>query len=258
MSRFKTWLAAALLSVSAMSHAQSPRFILCIDQTWYPFTYLMSYRAGGVFVDMVEEAGDRLGLKVRVRPLDWTRCMEHVREGTIDAVLGISYRNAAERNQFLHYPMNGNEADTRYSLSNLEDAVVTLHSQNYEYDGNPYSLPQPVRIPNGYALVDALRGLDIEVDDSAQGDQANLIKLSAERDGSVIMLRQLAEVLADREFFDSQLHISEQAYTSVDFYLAFSVEAGLSPQLRQAVWDAVRDIREDEVLMRSYYEEHTP
>lgn len=256
MSKFKYWLAVALLSVSSLAQAQSPRFILCVDQTWYPFTYLMSYRAGGVFVDIVEEAGDRLGLKVRVRPVDWGRCMEHVREGTVDAVLGISY--VADRTSFLQYPMNGSEIDTRYSLSTLDDAVVTLQSQNYEYDGNPHSLPQPVRIPNGYALVDTMRALNIEVDDSSQGDQANLIKLSTERNGSVIMLRQLAEVLADREYFDSQLHVSERAYTSVDFYLAFSVEAGLSPELRQAVWNAVRDIREDEELIRSYYEEHTP
>lgn len=256
MSRMKLWLVATVLTFSTMAQAQSPRFILCVDQTWYPFTYLMSYRAGGVFVDIVEEAGDRLGLKVRVRPIDWGRCMEHVREGTVDAVLGISY--VEDRTSFLHYPMLNSDIDSRYSLSTLDDAVVTLQSQNYEYDGNPHSLPQPVRIPNGYALVDTMRALKIEVDDSAQGDQANLIKLSADKNGSVIMLRQLAEVLADREFFDSQLHISEQAYTSVDFYLAFSVEAGLSPQLRQAVWDAVRDIREDEALIRSYYEAHTP
>lgn len=256
MSPFKYCVSAALLSLSCLVQAQSPRFILCADQTWYPFTYLMSYRAGGVFVDMVEEAGDRMGLKVRVRPTNWGRCMEQVREGSVDAVLGISY--IAEHTNYLHYPMDGTEVDTRYSLSTLDDAVVTLQSQGYEYNGDPSSLPQPVRIPNGYALADTLREPGIDVDDSAQSDQTNLIELTTDENGSVIILRQLAAALAEREFFESQLHISEQAYTSVDYYLAFSVEAGLSPQLRQIVWDTVREIREDEALVNSYLKAHTP
>ena len=246
-SFYPLFLAAAMLIL--FNPAQARRLTACVDQTWFPYTFLSSYKGSGIYVDMFHEAGERLGLKTRVKAVSWGRCVEYLQRGDVDVVLGIAY--SEPRTEFLHFPLDQGAPDFDYRLNTLEDVVVTLTDQNYEYTGDPDTIPQPVRAPKGYLVTGKLTADGLTVDDSASGDQMNLINLMRERTGSTVMLRQLAQAMSARKFFDGHLHISQMPYTSRRYFMAFSVHTGYSDPERWEIWRTLKRIREDGALMRA-------
>ena len=242
------------LTAITISNAYAERLTACIDRTWYPYTFLASYKGSGIYVDMFEEAGERLGLKTRVKPVTWSRCVEFLKQGDVDVVLGISY--SEPRTEFLYFPMENNEANNDYRLNTLEDVIVTMANSNYEYQGDPSTIPQPVRAPAGYIVTKALSEDGLVVDNTSGGDQVNLIKLIQDQSGSAVMLRQLAQAMISREFYDGQLHISEQPYTSRHYFMAFSIHTKFSEAERWEIWQQLKMIREDRELMLAIEEQY--
>lgn len=232
------------------------RLISCVDHSWYPFTFNASYKGGGLYVDMFHEAGERLDLTTRARAVSWGRCMDYIQSGRADAVIGISFKD--ERTSFLHYPtLQDGSPDFDYRLNTLDYVVVTPSDQNYQYQGDPNTIPQPVRVPSGYSVGGALAEEGLEVDTTARSDRANLINLVTDGNGSAVMLRQLAHVMAEKEFFAGKLSISEMPYQSRRYFMAFSKQSDFTEEERWAVWSELKNVRNDTDLMNSFLDAYS-
>jgi len=258
LNAIKSWsLSLFLLSVTLPGAAMAgDRLISCVDHSWYPFTFLASYKGGGLYVDMFHEAGERLDLTTRARAVPWGRCMEYIHNGEADAVIGISFKE--ERTSFLHYPTQPDGSpDYDYRLNTLDYVVVTMADQNYQYQGDPNTIPQPVRVPNGYSVGGALAEEGLDVDTSARNDRANLINLVTAGNGSAVMLRQLAQVMAEKEFFAGKLSISEMPYQSRRYFMAFSKQTDFSEEERWAVWNELKNVRDDTALMNTFLDAYS-
>lgn len=249
MQRMQYILLLLMISLIVSLPAQARRLTACVDQNWFPYTFLASYKGSGIYVDMFHEAGNRLGLKTRVKAVGWGRCVEYLHQGEVDVVLGIAY--SEPRTEFLHFPLRDSAPDFDYRLNTLEDVVVTLTEQNFEYTGDPATIPQPVRAPQGYLVTKKLAADGLKVDDSAGGDRMNLINLMREQSGSAVMLRQLAQAMSAREFYEGNLHISAVPYTSRRYFMAFSVHTDYSDAERWEIWRTLKSIREDSALMQA-------
>ncbi len=252
------WLSKAigipLILFAQLSYAQMERLTLCTDQAWYPFTFLDSYKASGIFVDIAKATAERMNIKLRVRAIDWGKCQEYAASGKVDGVLGASFNDS--RANYMNYPMKGNEPDPVYSLSHVEYVTVTTKDQNYQYNGNPSSILQPVRVPKSYSIAKVLKAEGLNVDDSARGDQANLIALVKDKNGSVVMLRELAKILVNKAYFDDQLEISDLAYKSKFYYTTFSKKSEFKEEKRQLFFDIMSEVRQDQKLFRSFLDKY--
>ncbi len=239
-----------LVMLLHVSNAQAERLTLCADQTWYPFTFLDSYKASGIFVDIAKATAEKMNLRIRIRAIDWGKCKEYAASGKVDGILGASFN--PDRAKFMDYPMKGSEPDSSFSLSHLEYVAVTTKAQNYQYNGKPSSIPQPVRVPEGFSIVKDLQAEGLKVDDSARGDQANLISLAKDKNGSVVMLRELANVLVNKDFFEDQLVISTTPYKSKFYFSTFSKKSEFDASKRQVFWDKMSEVRKDRKLVDSF------
>jgi len=242
-----------LLSFSFSALAKRERVVLCTDRSyWYPFVFINSYKPDGLYVDIVKDAADRLDWRVSIRPMDWKKCLRAVETGSVDGILGASYK--AKRAEFLFYPLNADNnkiAPTR--LSSADYVVVNTVGSSYSYNGDVTTLPQPVRVPRGYSVADDLRKGGIEVDDkSSRGDEVTLMKMVSSGKGSVVTLRSVAKKYMASPAFRGKLKVQAKTYKSKDYFLAISKASDMTLDKREALWGAIGAVNDDVDLIAEY------
>jgi hypothetical protein len=223
---------------------------VCVDKAyWYPFTFVQINKAEGLYVDMLNEAGKISGDRFRIRPMDWTACLEQARKGEVQMVLRASYVEA--RAKFLSYPADADSASvSAFRLTQAEYVVVNRKDNPYEFEGNILDLPKPVMVPQGYSVgVDLKAGGLNDVDSASKGDLATLLRLVTQDDGSVVTLRNMAELLAEHPSFKDKLKIQTVPFVSKSYFAAFSSSSNFPLERQQAIWEAIAQVRENKVLM---------
>ncbi len=246
-------IAVCLLSFSFSALAKRERVVLCTDRSyWYPFVFINSYKPDGLYVDIVKDAADRLDWRVSIRPMDWKKCLRAVETGSVDGILGASYKE--KRAEFLYYPLNADSKKAAPArLSSADYVVVNTINNKYSFKGDVKTIPQPVRVPRGYSVADDLRKGGIEVDDqSSRGDEVTLMKMVSSGKGSVVTLRSVAKKYMSSPAFRNKLKIQSKTYKSKDYFLAISKASDFTQEKRDALWGAISAVNEDENLVAEY------
>jgi len=222
---------------------------LCCDQAaWYPLTYVEAGTARGIHIDLIRRAVENLGHRLQVLPMPWVRCLLVAEAGGVDGVATASY--SAQRARFLRYPADAsNEALSRWAVAEVEDRIVTPAGQPFEFDGDLSRLPQPVRVPRGWTVGEFLAAAGVSVDANAPSDEANLAKLLRDGSGSAIAVQDTLAILLQRPAFAGRLHVSARPLRSQSYFLPFARRSALSEVMIQAIWDEIRRLREDPVVM---------
>lgn len=225
-----------LLSADPAYTAQRVR--ICVDQAdWRPYMYVEQGEVRGLHADILRLALESVDLQADFRPMPWVRCQLQAERGDVDAIGPLMY--TVVRDQIFYYPTLGTLPDVRRALGENLDVVVTLASTGFEYDGQPTSLPAPVRVPRGWEIAPFLREQGLEVDDGAPSEQAVLAKLIREGSGSAVANRLSADLLIAQMGLESRLHVSRLPVRPVPYFLAFSRRGRFTSETRDRVWQAI-------------------
>jgi polar amino acid transport system substrate-binding protein len=241
------------LSISTTSQASPDKLIVCADKGyWYPFVFTEGYEAKGLYIDMLNDAADRLDLRISIRPMDWKKCLRKAKTGKVGGIIGVSYKDS--RAEFLDYPDNAKTdkvSDLR--LTQVEYVIVNNADSPYIFDGNVSTLPQPVRVPRGYSVADDLKNDGLaNVNTKSKGDQGTLLRLISEKQGSVVTLATVAKHFENHRLFKGKLKTQKRPYKSKSYFLAFSKNKPTDEAKRIEIWKALQAVRSDSVLMESY------
>ena len=246
---FFTWIAFI-----NFSHAQS-QLTLCADNSdWFPFIFVKGGKMTGLHVDIVEQALKNINVTLTVTPMPWTRCLKELESGNFDGVLTISYKNS--RSDFLHFPIDASvKKHSDFRVSDVSYWLVTLKDADV-YDGTAVSVPQPVRIPQDWSIANDLKLLGIQVDDGALSVRANARKLLRDKFGSLVATSDSFKYLVQDEFYREQLVLQSKPIKSKNYFLAFSKKSSVDQLMRQKIWQAIKDVRSDEILMLSWVRQY--
>jgi polar amino acid transport system substrate-binding protein len=241
------WLAAAALSLPGTVAAATLK--VCVDQAdWHPFVFQRDGAIAGIHVDLIERAATTLGHRVEFQASPWVRCLLDAEGGTVDAVATAVY--SAERARYLRYPADAPYADrSQWAVAQIDDVIVTLTAAGYRYTGDPATLPQPVRAPRGWAVVDFLQRHGVEVDAGAATDADNLTKLLRDGNGSVVAISESVQVALRRPEFDGRFDVSPQPLRTQSYFLPVARASRLSDAAVQAIWDELARLRADQAVM---------
>ncbi|MDD9305042.1 MAG: transporter substrate-binding domain-containing protein [Desulfobacter sp.] len=98
---------------------------------WPPYEYFDDQgQANGVNVLTVKGSANLIGLKVKFKSYPWTRCLEYVKEGSVDSILSL-YRTV-DREKFLYFV-------SEY-LGTDHNVLFTHHERAYAFNGDLKSL----------------------------------------------------------------------------------------------------------------------
>ena len=173
----------------------------------------------------------------------WKRCVEAVRMGRVDGVLGV--QSFQSYKDFMRFPVKKGLPDRAYSLGVDTWVFVTRADLAVSWDGKTLlGVASSVSYPSGVNVVrGALDSLGISNSDTAKTALQLMQMLRAGRFQAVVIRESDAQgFLAQQEF--KTLRILAPAFLLSDAYLAFGNDyADANPALVAATWEAIRRVR---------------
>lgn len=199
----------------------------------------------GVAVEMVAMLPSRVPrLKIQFSRKPWARCLAELEAGAVDAVFSSSFK--PERTKMGVYPMRDGKDDRRFRIDTKTYSLYRLIDSPLHWDGKRFSFPPRLVAMRGYAIVDDLRKMDIQVNEISSSEDAFRMLLAGRADG----LAQLSDVgdyvLRKNPVFARIVKVSPPL-ASKDYYLQFSHQFQQKyPELVTEAWKALADIRQGE------------
>jgi len=226
---------------------------LCVaDSTWFPFIIIKKDVVTGVYIDILTKASEPLGYKLEIDAIPWKRCLHITETGQFDGIAGVSYQQS--RAEYLNYPNDINTpSSTNFQLSQVDYVAVTHAHTKFRFSGDVQQLPTPIRSPLGFSIGKELEALGLEVDNAALNDDANIKKLLRDRDGSVILIREMALLLANN---NPDLIIHPHPLKSKSYFLAFSKKAQISQDEKIKLWRSIERVRDDKKFISKTLERY--
>ncbi|MCW8931811.1 MAG: transporter substrate-binding domain-containing protein [Gammaproteobacteria bacterium] len=241
-----------MLITFVVSTVSAKEISICSDDNfWYPFSYSENGTAKGWHIDIITTALKNLGYQYKIVPLSWKRCLEDGgKNGQFDAVANASYKPS--RAEYLSYPPeNPRQEKSDWRIMQVEYVVVSDISETYRYQGDPLTLPLPVRGTMGYSIVDDLKESGVKVDIGHNSEQ-NIKSLVRDKKGVVITVPQLAKFIAKKHHLENKIIIHSDPIKSKSYFFAFSQKSKVSEKEKLEIWQEIVRIRENEFLMNQF------
>ena len=141
------------LLVTLPNIAQARELTMCIDPRFAKQGELK------VYSNMMYTATQMAGHHLNLVPMNWEECQETVRSGKYDGAIPASYN--ADRAEYMIYPADAaKNPDSKESVARLNYVIVIPVGVNYQYEGNPKTIPAPIMLPEGYSVVNDIRKID--------------------------------------------------------------------------------------------------
>jgi polar amino acid transport system substrate-binding protein len=238
-----------------------PKIVICTDTNfWYPFTYVKNNQASGLHIDIISAALRNLNIEPIYKPATWKECLDNAKSGVVDAIATASYRD--DRAFYLNYP-EGAATDKKspWRVTQVSYRVITPafdkdgEKNAYYFNGDIKKIPQPIRLPKNYSLVNDLRkeGLEVKEGLSSIDNFKDLVK---EQTGSVVDLPEVAQHLGTQPEFSDKLRIQITPLGQKSYFLAFSQSGKYSLREAEQIWAEIAKIRENQILMAEFLKKY--
>jgi len=246
-----------LIMLSPISGFCQPREInILTDQGyWYPFSFAEEGQAKGLYIDMIEKAVMNLGYKPKFYPKPWKRCLSDAKNGKYDAIVGASYK--LERAEYLIYPDDAKTAkNSLWRITQVEYVAITHSNSSYTFDGDVKSLPQPIRAPLGYSIVDDLKKAGVSVLEAPDIVDLALQLVKSGR-GCFIAPPQNATGIMYDERFKGKFKIHPKPIKSKSYFMPFAIKnQKFNKEEILAIWNEIVRMREDQDYMKTLYDKY--
>ncbi|WP_374437810.1 substrate-binding periplasmic protein [Inhella sp.] len=204
-----------------------------------------------LFLDLLAQ---RTGVEMEPAFLPAKRCLLELKSGQLDAVLSISH--VPEREEFGLYPMRDGQPDASLALRTQRYYWYVRRESTLRWDGRQLSgLPErvPVGAQLGYSIAGVLREQGYAVDDAVRAVEANVEKLLRGRVAALALQNSEAEgLLQRRPEWAPLLHRLEPALQERPYYLVLGRHLARSSRLSPAQWwAAMAEVRDSAEYQRA-------
>ncbi len=223
-----------------------------LNEDYVPISFPDRVAPGEKLISM---AVQKLGHQVEFNAAPWPRCLDGVRKGQYDLLVGPSPN--PKFFDFVAYPMKAGKPDLARSLWPVEYRVLRTKGSQTGWDGERCTgLTTPVVYGNTAVIVKArLDKMGIPSDDSARQIEQLSDMLYHGRTDAVIMRYYEAQSLIASPRYHGKLEMLPRPFVAFDAYLGMSKQFEASHHaLALSIWNELGKIRsshEAAELMRS-------
>ena len=212
------------------------------DADNYPWT---TTRGPGYTNHLLDAVGKRLGVSISYVRKPWRRCLLETQQGAVDGVLDIAWM--PEREALGAFPMQKGKPDVRLRLHDDSYSLFTRVDSKLNWDGKQFNLQAPrIAAQVDYSVVPPLRGLGVQVTESAKGavDILRLVALG-NTDGAALLTREGLYQLSRHPDLARQIKRSPVPIFNPPMYLMVSrTIADKHPAWTQLLWETIASVRE--------------
>lgn len=168
---------------------------------------------------LLTQAAAKAGLRVKLLPLPWKRCLSQVAKGVVDGALDASY--TPERARFAAYPT------TPDGLPDAKRSIRSIGYSLYRNKGSPVSwdgqrvlhLTGPVGLQLGYSIGEDLQRLGVPVAEFAGDAEVLLKRLAAGQIQLVAVLTDEGDALLDDPALGGVVESLQPAFSLKPYFL---------------------------------------
>ena len=257
MIRHRTFVMVLIGSVllsagTALADSKSIK-LNCSEGYWYPFLYTQDNQERGLMYDIVSKALESLGIKADFEPLPIRRAIFYAQEGEADGVIVDYHPDLAE---LLDYPPDADkDVESPWRIMQVDNVVVSVAEDPYEFEGDLKTLPLPVRVLRESAIIADLNNAGKVVEDVSE-DIQNFQKLLRDKRGVIITTTVIAEMMDREPLFKGKIKIHATPVDSVSYYLAFSKKSSLSSEDKERIWKEIARWRDDYIFMLQMFSQY--
>jgi polar amino acid transport system substrate-binding protein len=205
----------ALTIPAANAAPDLPAHLVCYDDIFQPFFMQESGKITGLNVDLIAEAGHRLGIAIEFRQIPFKRLELELSQGKASNVnCGFTFSRTEAREKYMTFgkvPIQ----PTEYTLfvRTEQPGIESLD----DLAGKVIGVRSGFRLPD--AIVDGIRARHLHIDDVGS-DESNFKKLALKRVDAVLTNRDVG-LYTLRELKIENIHPMSPSLTHLDTYMVF-------------------------------------
>ncbi len=201
--------------------------------------------ATGLNFDLLRRVEKQLGEHFIYAAKPWRRCLEEVRLGRVDGVLGAV--DGIERRSYGVFPtLPDGRADPARALFEDHVYVFLRSGGNASWDGSRLHSPNgEVAVQSGYLVANQLREQGLNAREMVKSAEDGLRLLTSGLFDVAVLQGMEAEALArDDPRFQGKVTQAPQPYAERDFHLLISrIRYTREPHRIDAIWRAIASVR---------------
>lgn len=237
------WLLACMLAVPARADSARP-LLICYDNVAQPPWSAPS--GDGLNFELLKRVEKQLGEHFSYAAKPWRRCMEELRVGTVDGVIGAA--DAPERHQFAIYPsLPDGRTDPARAMFEDQVYVFLRVGGQASWDGRTLRSPsRDIGVPSGYAIAERVRQQGLRARDLIKSPEDGLRLLVSGMFDAILLEGAHAVRLASQDpRFQGKVRQAELPYAVLDLHLPVNRQAyARDPQRIEAIWRAIASVRQ--------------
>lgn len=227
---------------ASASGAPAPvRFRLCsMDVDYPPYARV---DGTGHLQYLLLQAARGLGVELERRIAPRRRCVEELKAGLVDGMIGAY---SAERDEYAAFPMAGNGPDQKKAMAEPRYYLYRRKGASLEWDGQRLSGMGEGRIgvESGFTfIIERLQQLGVAYDDGSKALEPNIAKLAAGRlDGVIGMELEADQLVAAR--YQGRIERAARPFEQTPLYLMLSRQFHAQyGRFADHYWQALADYR---------------
>ncbi|MFA9215656.1 MAG: substrate-binding periplasmic protein [Sphingomonadaceae bacterium] len=202
--------------------------------------------AVGLNFDLLRQVEKQLGESFIYTAKPWRRCLEEVRLGTVDGVIGAV--DSLERRSAAVFPtLADGRSDPARALYDDNVNIFLRNGGKASWDGSKLDTPQGVvAVQSGYLIASQLRQQGLQPKELVKSAEDGLRLLTTGLyDAAVLQGLEAEQLVRHDARFQGKVLLATPPYAQRQFHLVFShARYQREPQRIEAVWRAIASVRQ--------------
>ena len=237
-------LSAWTLACTLAAPARAGALLICYDNVAQP--PWSAPPGAGLNFELLRRVEQQLGEQFSYAARPWRRCMEELRVGTVDAVIGAA--DVPERRHFAVYPTTPDgRSDPARALFEDNVYVFLRVGGQASWDGGKLRSPgRDIGVPSGYAIAGLVRQQGLHARDLIKSPEDGLrLLVSGMFDAILLEGAQAVQLASQDPRFQGKVRQGEPPYTVLQLHLPFNRKAyERDPKRIEAIWRAIARVRQ--------------
>ncbi|ENC6658115.1 substrate-binding periplasmic protein [Aeromonas dhakensis] len=202
----------------------------------------------GLNIRLISLLSRELGLKIKLLPMPWKRCLSELAGNRMDGAFAASF--VAERLAYGQYPMHGDgspDQNRRLHLSSY--SLYRLKGDNLSWSGEEFiNLRGPIGTLPGFSIMNLLKKKGATIDDGSRSPGGTLRKLLLKRiQGAALQTQRADFELASNPVWAKYIERIPLPLERKAYYLMLSHDlVQQDPALADTIWSDIARLRQSE------------
>lgn len=239
-------LSVALMGMVPHAHSQPRDLQFCYEnENSYPWALK---NGDGLNIRLISLLGSELGIKIKLLPMPWKRCLSELAGNRMDGAFAASF--VAERLAYGQYPMIADgspDQNRRLHLSNY--SLYRLKGDPLSWSGQEFiNVHGPIGTLPGFSIIGLLKNKGVTIDDGSRSPEGALRKLLLKRiQGAVLQTQRADYLIGSNSTWAKYIERIPLAIEQKAYYLMLSHDmVQQDPVLAETIWSGIERLRQSE------------